>query len=59
MRRQAIIWINDGLIYWRTDASLGHDEFIPCFAVTQPHVASLERILYSIVTNDHLHVYRS
>ena len=23
MRRQAIIWINDGLIYWRIDASLG------------------------------------
>ena len=27
MNRQAIIWINDGLIYWRIDASLGLNEW--------------------------------
>ena len=24
--RQAFIWTNDGLVYWRIDASLGLDE---------------------------------
>ena len=28
-RRQGIIWTNDGLVYWRIYASLGHSELKP------------------------------
>ena len=27
-RRQAVIWINDGLVYWRMYAPFGHNELI-------------------------------
>ena len=26
--REAIIWANDGLVYWRKNASLGQDELV-------------------------------
>ena len=39
-RRQAIIWTNDGLVYWRIYAPLGLNELIkPCRKLNITHFA--------------------
>ena len=48
-RRQAIIWNNDGIIYWRIYASLGFNEFSIAWFYTGFKSTSIINAFYSIV----------